>query len=374
MSFQLISTHHNIRRGILRTAHGEIETPFFMPIATKAAVKTLASSDLETLNAEIILSNTYHLYLKPGLDVIYKAGGLHHFMRWDKPILTDSGGYQVFSLAHMCRITDDGVVFQSHYDGSLHTFTPEVSMHIQKVLGSDIAMAFDECTAYPCTREECVSALTHTSSWAQRSKAAFKQKDAQQTNSLQLLFGIIQGSVFEDLRKKSVLDIIHIGFDGYAIGGLAVGEPSSTMYHILDIVCPLLPAEKPRYLMGVGKPENIIEAVKRGVDMFDCVIPSRNARHGLLYIWKNRDLSGWLLEKPQDMFYESIHITNEQFENDMGPIDSHCKCSTCISGYSKSYIRHLFKVGEPLAMRLATIHNIYFYLEMMRNIRTILDA
>jgi len=356
-NFQVIKQHRQVRLGLLQTAHGKIQTPFFMPIATRGAVKYLHNDDFKLLGNQIILSNTYHLYLKPGLDVIKKAGGLHKFMNWQKPILTDSGGYQVFSLKHLRKINDQGVAFKSTYDGSNHFFSPKKVMEIQQILGSDIMMVLDECTPYPSTYEYAKASQELTTKWAKQCKQAKKKNK-------QLLFGIVQGSSYKELRLKSAKDLIKIGFDGYAIGGLAVGEPAKEMYKTLDVVCPELPEDKPRYLMGVGQPEQIVEAVKRGVDMFDCVLPTRNARHGYLY-------TNLKLSKSLKLTYKILRIRGEKYKKDLSPLDKTCQCATCTSGYSRSYIRHLFSVNEPLAMRLTTIHNLYFYLDLMRQIRKI---
>jgi queuine tRNA-ribosyltransferase len=348
------------RKGILHTAHGDLKTPFFMPIATKASVKAISSEDILELESGIILSNTYHLYLRPGMQVIKKAGGLHKFMNWPGAILTDSGGYQVFSLGsrnnpdkNMVKLSKKGVEFRSTYDGSKHTLTPEKVIKTQETIGSDIMMVLDECPAYPATKEKAIESMELTTHWAVRAKKSHKKNK-------QLLFAIVQGSSYKDLRIQHANDLQKIGFDGYAIGGLAVGEPTEKMYEVLDWVVPELPEDKPRYLMGVGKPEQIYEAVKRGVDMFDCVIPTRNARHGLLYIWRNKNLKG--------NFYEEIRIKQSKYRLDIKPVDAQCDCVTC-KNYSRSYLRHLFSVEEPLAYKLATIHNVNFYLELMRRIR-----
>lgn len=360
------------RLGKLKTLHGLIDTPFFMPIATRAAVKNLNREELEELGAQIILSNTYHLLVRPGIEIIEKAGGLHKFMNWDKPILTDSGGYQVFSLAKMRKITNEGVKFQSEIDGSEIFLTPEKVIEIQQKLGSDIIMVLDECTSYPCDYNEAKKAVERTTNWAERSKKQIltqKKRDSsnfvEQQNSL--LFGIVQGSIYSDLRVKSAQEIIAFDFDGYAIGGLTVGEPIEKTYEMIKIVEPFLPKNKPRYLMGAGKPEQIIEAVKLGIDMFDCVIPTRNARHGLLYIDSKFKIQNLKLE----FSYQEIHITNEKFKSDFGPVDKDCQCYTC-RNYSRAYLRHLFMTEEPLGQRLATIHNLAFYLNLMRNIRTLI--
>lgn len=352
------SKQTSARKAVLKTRHGIIKTPFFMPIASKAAVKSLSPDDIENLDAQIILSNTYHLYLKPGMEVMKKAGGLHKFMKWSGPILTDSGGFQVFSLSKIRKIKNNGVEFQSHIDGSKHFFTPKKVIGIQEIIGSDIMMVLDVCPAHSAPEKEIKEAVKLTSKWAKECKQARK------TNNL--LFGIIQGGVDKSLRQKSATEIQDIGFDGYAIGGLAVGEPNQAMYKVLDYTVPMLPKDKPRYLMGVGKPENIVEAVKRGVDMFDCVIPTRNARHGLLYIWKNsKGLSNPLRTKD---FYSELRIKNARFKKDLNPIDKHCGCYTC-RNFSRAYLNHLFRTEEPLALKLATIHNLKFYLDLMAKIR-----
>lgn len=345
--FRLIKTKGGLRKGVLETAHGRIETPFFMPIASKAAVKTLSSREVLDLGAQIILSNTYHLYLTPGVDVIKKSGGLHKFMNWPLPILTDSGGYQVFSLAKIRKIKANGVEFQSHLDGSRHLLTPEKAIKIQETLGSDIMMALDICLPSSSSRQEAEKALKVTTLWAQKCKRARKSKN--------LLFGIVQGGLFTDLRKESLLGLEKIGFDGYAIGGLAVGETKQQMVRILDFLVPKMPENKARYLMGVGKPEDIVEAVKRGVDMFDCVIPTRNARHGVLYLWKNKKN---ILKSKN--FYQEIRINNSKYKKDFREV---------APGVSFAYLHHLFKTKETLGQRIATLINLNFYLSLMAEIR-----
>ncbi len=356
-NFTLINKKNKVRRGELQTAHGKIQTPFFMPIATRGSVKSLDNKDFADLKNQIILGNTYHLYLRPGLDVIKNAGGLHEFMNWQGPILTDSGGYQVFSLKGLRDIEEKGVKFKSTYDGSEHWFTPEKVIEIEETLNSDIMMCLDECPPYPCEYDYAKKSQELTTRWAERCKKA-------QTKNL--LFGIVQGSNHKDLRLKSAKELIDLDFDGYAIGGLAVGEPTEKMYEVLDWVCPELPEDKPRYLMGVGHPEQILAAVKKGVDMFDCVLPTRNARHG--YLYTNLQLA----EDLSKVDYKVLRITKQEFKEDLGPIDKNCSCSACKSGYTRSYIRHLFSVNEILAMRLCTVHNVHFYIELMRQIRSVL--
>ncbi|MDD2646693.1 MAG: tRNA guanosine(34) transglycosylase Tgt [Patescibacteria group bacterium] len=370
MSFKLLkqSKKSKARLGKLTTAHGVVATPIFMPIATRGAVKHLAPDELNTLGAQIILGNTYHLFTRPGLEIIKKAGGLHRFINWDKPILTDSGGFQVFSLAHRRKISEQGVKFRSEIDGREINLTPEESIKIQLTLGSDIIMSFDQCIGYPAKKEEAKKALELTSRWAKRGQQEFKKH-----KNKSLLFGIIQGGTFQDLRMESAKQLVALdlspkgfapGWAGYAIGGLAVGEPTGLTYKTIKVVEPFLPKNKPRYLMGAGKPEQIVQSVKLGVDMFDCVIPTRNARHGLLYIWKNKELKG--------NFYDQIHITNEKFKNDFRPISSKCACYTC-SNFTRAYLRHLFVINEQLGQRLASIHNLYFYLELMSKLRQLIS-
>jgi len=338
------SKHSQARLGELTTPHGKIATPFFMPIATKGSVKALTSDDLKQLNSQIILSNTYHLYLQPGISIFKKFKGLHNFMNWSGPILTDSGGYQVFSLSAKSRdgkslrkISRQGVEFKSFLDGSKHLFTPQKVQHIQDMIGSDIKMVLDVCSPYPCDKQQ-----------------------AQQDMALSLLFGIIQGSTYQDLRIQSAQYLSQLAFDGLAIGGLAVGESNKKMYTVLEYLIDYLPINKPRYLMGVGKPENIIEAVRRGIDMFDCVIPTREARHGRLYVFTKNSLAG--------NFYKIVNINNAKFKNSTKTLDQKCNCELC-TNYSLGYLHHLFKAQEPLAIRLATLHNLKFYLDLMQRIR-----
>jgi len=332
------------RAGILHTPHGDIETPIFMPVGTQATVKTMSPEELEEIGAQIILSNTYHLYLRPGHELIKKAGGLHKFMNWKHPILTDSGGFQVFSLGDLRTISDEGVLFRSHLDGSKHLFTPEKVMEIENALGADIIMAFDECSPYPCTYQEASRAVDRTTSWAKRCKEAH-------SNEEQALFGIIQGNVFKELREKSAKEIIELDFPGYGIGGLSVGESAEIMYEVLDYTTPLMPKDKPRYLMGVGAPENIVEGIKRGVDMFDCVLPTRIARNGTVMT-----------------SFGKLVVKNAAYKEDFAPLDPECDCYTC-RNYSRAYIRHLFKSDEILGLRLTSIHNLHYLLKLTREIR-----
>ncbi|KKP92187.1 MAG: Queuine tRNA-ribosyltransferase [Parcubacteria group bacterium GW2011_GWA2_36_10] len=348
------------RLAILDTAHGKVSSPFFMPIATKAAIKSLTVEDVKSMGAEIILSNTYHNYLKPGLKILQKFGGLHDFMQSDLPILTDSGGYQVFSLANLRKIKGDNIEFQSHLDGSKHILNPKKVIDIQVALNSDIMMVLDECIGLPAKREDAVKALERTTRWAEQA-FSYKEKLNKKSAKIkkQLLFGIVQGADFEDLRLRSADELTKLAFDGFAIGGLAVGETNEVMYKVLKYTAPVLPANKPRYLMGVGYPENIIEAVKLGVDMFDCVIPTREARHGKLYL----PLGKTILNKGK-LKYKTIQITNSQFFSDIKPINQ-----TNLKNYSLSYLHHLFKTQEPLALKLATLNNLKFYLDLMKEIR-----
>jgi queuine tRNA-ribosyltransferase len=356
--FKIIKTSKlsKARLGILSTSHGNVETPFFMPIATKAVVKNLTPKELEELGVKIILANSYHLLIKPGIEVIKKIGGLHRFMGWEKPILTDSGGYQVFSLAKMRKITDLGVKFMSEIDGSEIFLTPEKVIEVQQIIGSDILMVLDECISYPASYNEAKKAVERTTNWAKRSKIVFERKDNQ-------LFGIIQGSIYEDLRVLSAKQIVELDFDGYAIGGLVVGEPLEETYRMIEIVEPYLPKNKPRYLMGLGEPGQMVEAIKRGIDMFDCVIPTRNARHGLIYRKRSS-----ILEKE---FYEEIRIKNEKYKNVFEPVDKNCQCHTCLN-FSLAYLRHLFNTDEPLGQRLATIHNLKFYLDLVEEVKELI--
>ncbi|RLC15187.1 MAG: tRNA guanosine(34) transglycosylase Tgt, partial [Deltaproteobacteria bacterium] len=340
------SRNSGARLGTITTDHGVIQTPIFMPVGTLGSVKSLSVEDLDHCRAQIILGNTYHLYLRPGCEVIEHMEGLHEFIRWDKPLLTDSGGFQFFSLAKLARFTDEGVAFQSHIDGSRHVFSPEKAVEIQMTLGSDIMMSLDWCTGHPATEKQTIQALEKTSTWAQRGYDYWQAK-----GSVNNLFGIIQGGMFKALRSLSAQQLTQIDFPGFAIGGLSVGEPKELMYEMADHTLPLLPRDKPRYIMGVGTPEDLVELVGMGCDMFDCVMPSRNARNGQLFTSKG-----------------TINIPNARFRFDKSPIDTDCKCYTC-QNYSRAYLRHLYKSRELLAYRLNTIHNIYYYLDLMGKMR-----
>jgi queuine tRNA-ribosyltransferase len=357
------------RRGQLQTAHGVIETPFFMPIATKGAVKNLSSIDMRDLvGAQILLSNTYHLMLKPGLEIMKKMGGLHKLMGWSGPMLTDSGGYQVFSLSRMNKTRETGVTFNSHIDGKRITLTPEISMEMQAAIGADIVMQFDDVAAGNSDQQRYQTAMRRSLRWAKRSKETLSK-----ISPKQLLFGIVQGGTHEDLREQSVKGLKEIGFDGYAIGGLSVGEKRDDAYRITQWVADMLPEDQPRYFMGGGMPEEIVAYVQMGVDMFDCVLPSRNARHGTLFGWNQDpttiDWSKYTDPNPTELFYDKIRITNVEFQLDENPIDPHCECHTCKTT-TRSYIRHLFSVNESLAERLCTIHNLHFYMTLMKNLRS----
>ena len=345
------------RAGYFETDHGVVETPAFMPVGTQGTVKAVNNDFLQKdIKAQIVLSNTYHLYLRPGTEILEKAGGLHDFMNWQKPILTDSGGYQVYSLSSLRKLKEDGVEFRSHLDGSTHFFSPEKVIQIQRSIGSDIMMVLDECTPYPCDFEYAQKSTELTSKWAALNKEAFEKSEPLYGHN-QFLFGIIQGSVYKELREKSAKDLIKIDFDGYAIGGLAVGEPVEEMYSITDFTTDLMPEEKPRYLMGVGRPENILESIERGIDMFDCVMPTRNARHAVIFTSEG-----------------VLTLTNSQFKDDFEKLDVNCDCYTC-KNYSRAYLRHLFNAGELLALELASIHNLHFYISLVSEARKkILDG
>jgi len=352
MHFDLLATDGAARRGRLTFDRGIVETPTFMPVGTYGSVKAMTPRDLVDVNAQIILGNTFHLFLRPGLDIVGEFGGLHRFIGWDKPILTDSGGFQVFSLAHKRKITEQGVTFASPVDGSKVFLSPEESMRIQTVLDSDIAMIFDECTPYPATEKVAAESMELSLRWAERSRQAFN--DLSNRNAL---FGIVQGSVYENLRKRSAEGLVQIGFDGYAVGGLAVGEPEAERNHTLDFTVPLLPKDRPRYLMGVGRPEDIVEAVRRGIDMFDCVMPTRNARNGFLFT-----SSG------------TLRIRNAKYASATRVIEEGCACYACSQGFSRAYLRHLDRCNEILGSQLATIHNLHHYQQLMAGLREAIAA
>jgi queuine tRNA-ribosyltransferase len=348
-----VDSRTHARTGRIVTSRGVIETPVFMPVGTQGTVKAITQEMLEALEARIILGNTYHLFLRPGHEIIRQLGGLHRFMSWDHALLTDSGGFQVFSLGDLRKIREDGVEFRSHLDGSSQFLSPEVSLRIQHALGSDIVMAFDECTPYPATQREAKESLELTARWARRSRAEFDslQSATQSAFPNAWLFGINQGSVYHDLRKQSLEQLVEIGFDGYAIGGLSVGEEKEQMYDAVEFIAPQLPQSRPRYLMGVGTPEDLIECVARGVDMFDCVMPTRNARNGQVFTSRGK-----------------LNIRNAKFNRDDRPLDEECGCAVCLR-YARAYLRHLFNSGEILGATLCSYHNLAFYLDTMRLIR-----
>ena len=357
MHFELLATDGSARRGRLTLPHGTIDTPAFMPVGTYGSVKAMTPRDLDGVGAQIILGNTFHLWLRPGLDVIAEFGGLHRFIGWNKPILTDSGGFQVFSLAHARKLTEDGVTFASPVDGARVFLSPEESMRIQSVLDSDIVMAFDECTPYtvdgkPVDARVVRESMELSLRWAARSRRAFNELDNRNA-----LFGIVQGSVYETLRRRSAEGLVKLGFDGYAIGGLAVGEPEAERNHALDFTVPLLPADKPRYLMGVGRPEDIVEAVRRGIDMFDCVMPTRNARNGFLFTAAG-----------------TLRIRNAKYASDTAVIEEGCDCYACSHGFSRAYLRHLDRCNEILGSQLATMHNLRYYQRLMAGLREAIAA
>ena len=346
MKFQVFEKDLNTlaRRGQIETSHGIIDTPAFMPVGTAGSVKTITPDELVSLGAQIILGNAYHLYLRPGHQLIESFGGLHRFMSWDGALLTDSGGFQVMSMGKLCKITEDGVLFQSHLDGSTHFFSPDLSIEIQEALGADLIMAFDECLPFPSSYDQAASSLERTTRWAERCKSVHRRED-------QGLFGIVQGGFFPSLREQSARSLLGIGFDGYAIGGLSVGESQGMMREMVDCVVPLLPDNSPRYLMGVGKPEDLVEAVRSGIDVFDCVMPTRHAR------------TGWLFTS-----HGHVVIKQARYEKDPRPIDETCECYTC-QRFSRAYLRHLFMAHEILGLRLNTLHNLYFYLQLMQKMR-----
>lgn len=366
MSFTLIHQDKNTkaRLGKLKTAHGQIDTPCFMPVGTQGTVKTLSPKELEECGAQIILSNAYHLFLRPGIEVIKSSAGLHNFMNWKKAILTDSGGYQIFSLAMLRRVSDEGAEFQSHIDGMRHLLKPEDVIRVQEDLGSDIMMPLDECVQYPCSQDYALTAMKRTLGWARRSKLAHRQQsivnspDAKNRKlwmvdcgQKQLLFGIVQGSTYEDLRRECAERLVEMDFDGYALGGLSVGEPQSLRYNIMNFTLGFLPEDKPRYLMGLGLPQDLIEAVEQGVDLFDCVVPTRYGRNGTAFTSLGK-----------------LVVRNAVHTYEAGPLDGTCSCYTC-SNFSRAYLRHLFNCNEILGMRLVSLHNIYFYLDLMRKAR-----
>ena len=355
-SFEIAKTDpSDARRGRLTTPHGTVETPFFMPVGTQATVKGLTQEALEELGAEIILANTYHLYLRPGHELVRKLGGRHQFMSWPRAILTDSGGYQVFSLSELRKMTDEGVRFRSHLDGSEHLLTPEKAAEIQLALGSDIAMVLDECIETPAPRDKAQAALKRTTEWAKRASIYFQESAQRNGNLSQWQFGIVQGATFADLRRESARQLLDLDFPGFAVGGLAVGEPHETTCEMTAEVTALLPKDRPRYLMGVGRPEQLADYVALGIDMMDCVLPTRAARHACLYTSEGRVL-----------------IKNARFAQDQRPIDPQCTCSVC-RRYSRAYLRHLFAAGELTAAILATHHNVHFYLDIMRQIREAIE-
>jgi len=349
MSFTLESRDPQCaaRTGTVHLPHGDVKTPIFMPVGTQATVKALSQEDLRMIGAQIILGNAYHLYLRPGTETLEMAGGIHGFMNWDRPVLTDSGGFQVFSLGALNKITPEGVTFQSHLDGTRHLFTPQKAMDIQISIGADIMMCFDDCTAFPVTREKAEKSMRMTHDWAVQCKAQWEVREAVN----QALFGIVQGSVFEDLRRESASGLVDLEFPGYAIGGVSVGESKDEMIQAVEWVAPLLPEEKPRYLMGVGPPEDVLNAIERGVDMFDCVMPTRNARNGSLFTSTGK-----------------LNIKNARFARDFGPLDANCACPVCQT-YTRAYLHHLYRAGEILSLRLNTLHNLFFMLQLADSAR-----
>lgn len=348
MKFELITTQDQARRGRLIFERGIIETPAFMPVGTYGTVKAMTPEEVAATGAHILLGNTFHLMLRPGPEIIEAHGGLHNFMHWQGPILTDSGGFQVFSLGELRKLSEEGVSFRSPLDGALIELSPERSIEMQRILGSDIVMVFDECTPYPATFEEARSSMELSLRWAKRSKEAHG-------SSASALFGIVQGGMYHDLRQRSLEGLKAIGFDGYAIGGLSVGEPKDLMLSTLTEITPLMPADKPRYLMGVGKPEDLIEGILRGVDMFDCVLPTRNARNGHLFVREG-----------------VVKIRNSQYKNDLNPLDSSCDCYTC-QNYTRAYLHHLYRCGEILSARLNTIHNLHYFQKLMQGLRQAIE-
>jgi queuine tRNA-ribosyltransferase len=354
MQFELLNEAGNARRGRLIFERGSVETPAFMPVGTYGSVKAMTPEELESIGSEMILGNTFHLMLRPGVDIIAAHGGLHRFMHWSRPILTDSGGFQVFSLAHLRKLSEQGVTFRSPIDGAEILLTPERSIEVQHGLDADVVMVFDECTPYPATETEAETSMELSLRWARRSRDAFDALKGRESDAA--LFGIVQGGVFSDLRRRSLAGLVDIGFDGYAVGGLAVGEPADDRIAVLDDLGPAMPRERPRYLMGVGTPSDLVQAVARGIDMFDCVIPTRHARNGQLFTSEGR-----------------INIRNARFRQNLEPIDAACACYAC-RNYSRAYIRHLQQCNEILGARLATIHNLSFYQALMARIRDAIGA
>lgn len=340
------------RAGVMHTPHGDVETPVFMPVGTQAAVKALSQEDLMALDVKLLLCNAYHLYLRPGTEILEMAGGLHRFMQWERPILTDSGGFQVFSLAKLNKVTPEGVTFRSHIDGSRHFLSPEKAIDAEISIGADIIMCFDECTHYPVEHGAAAESMRMTAEWAARCKQRWAEREARE----QALFGIVQGSVFEDLRRESAQRTVEIGFPGYAVGGVSVGETKDEMAEAVDWTVGYLPEDKPRYLMGVGAPEDLVMAVERGIDVFDCVMPTRNARNGCLFTSRGK-----------------INIKNQRFQTDFGPPDAACECPVC-RRYSLAYLSHLYRAGEILALRLNTLHNLFFVLQLTAAMRTAIHA
>jgi len=358
MRFDVLATAGAARRGRLTLAHGQVDTPIFMPVGTYGSVKAMSPAELVEIGAQIVLGNTFHLWLRPGLEVIAAHGGLHRFMAWQSPILTDSGGFQVFSLGNLRKVQEEGVAFASPVNGDRLFLTPETSMEIQRTLNSDIVMVFDECTPYPATHDEVAGSMALSLRWAKRSRDRFDalQSPGQPADRAQALFGIVQGGMHDDLRDESLAGLVDIGFDGYAIGGLSVGEPKDDMLRVLARTAPRLPPERPRYLMGVGTPEDLVAGVLAGIDMFDCVLPTRNARNG------------WLFTR-----FGDLKIRNARYRMDTAPLDHTCGCYTC-AHFSRAYLHHLQRVNEILGARLATIHNLYYYLHLMAGLRTAIAA
>jgi queuine tRNA-ribosyltransferase len=347
--FELLKTDGMARRGRLRLHHGVVETPIFMPVGTVGSVKTLVPEDLHAAGAQIILGNTYHLFLRPGMEVIKHFGGLHKFIGWDKPMLSDSGGFQIFSLGALNKLTESGAEFQSHIDGQRFTLTPESAVEIQETLGTDIHMVLDECTPYPATFDQARASMERSMRWARRCRDATSRPELAQ-------FGIIQGGMHDELRRVSIAALTEIGFDGYAIGGLSVGEPKEDMHRVTELCTPLMPADKPRYLMGVGTPLDLVEGVARGIDMFDCVMPTRNGRNGTLFTSQGK-----------------VNIKNLKYRLDESPLDPACECYTC-ANFTRGYLRHLFLSGEITGLRLLTLHNVRYYLDLMAELRNAIEA